>query len=125
MSDAGDTPTGQPRPTPASWPDGLVFAEEPGVRVFWVVAESMQSLVDRLALILSERMRDNDELHVTYNAMQSGWQHDPGHPGDWRHAPRTPYTNLHFEYSAFVVMRQRPHPPPLISSDDAVDELED
>jgi hypothetical protein len=103
-----------------------VFAEEPGVRVFWVVAGSMQSLVDRLALVLSERMRDNDELHVTYNAMQSGWQHDPGHPGDWRHAARTPYTHLHFEYSAFVVMRQRGEPvPPIASSDDVVDGLED
>jgi hypothetical protein len=38
---------------------------------------SMQELVDRLALVLGEHMHDGDELHVTYNAMQYGWQEHP------------------------------------------------
>ena len=32
----------------------------------------MPDLVDRLALVLGEHMHYGDELHVTYNAMQSG-----------------------------------------------------
>jgi len=49
----------------------MVAAEEHGVRVFWVAAASMQ------ALVLGERMADGDELHVTYNAMQSGFRQYP------------------------------------------------
>ena len=64
---------------PAEWPSDVIGAEEGGVRVFWVSADTMQGLVDRLALVLGEHMADGDELHVTYNAMQSGWQD---------HAPR-------------------------------------
>ena len=64
---------------PAEWPSDVIGAEEAGVRVFWVSADTMQGLVDRLALVLGEHMADGDELHVTYNAMQSGWQD---------HAPR-------------------------------------
>jgi hypothetical protein len=38
-------------------------------------------LVARLALVLGEHMHDDDELHITYNAMQNGWvEHDPS-PG--------------------------------------------
>jgi hypothetical protein len=59
---------------PAEWPSDIIGAEEAGVRVFWVSAGTMQGLVDRLALVLGEHMSDGDELHVTYNAMQSGWQ---------------------------------------------------
>ena len=54
------------------WPEDIVLGEEGAVRVFWLAAENMQGLVDRLALVLSEHMGDGDELHVTYNAMQSG-----------------------------------------------------
>jgi hypothetical protein len=58
--------------TAATGPGELVLAEEGGVRVFYIAAPTMQELVDRLALVLGEHMHDGDELHVTYNAMQSG-----------------------------------------------------
>src|SRR4051812_4012387 len=68
----------EPPPENAAAPDGeLVLAEEGGVRVFYIAAPTMQDLVDRLALVLGEHMRDGDELHVTYNAMQSGWTEHP------------------------------------------------
>src|SRR3954469_19198545 len=64
----------EPPSDDATPPGGeLVLAEEGGVRVFYIAAASMQHLVDRLALVLGEHMHDYDELHVTYNAMQSGW----------------------------------------------------
>ena len=89
------------------WPDGIVGAEEHGVRVFWLAAATMPDLVARLALVLGEHMACGDELHVTYNAMQSGFrQAPPARDG-------SQWTDLYFEYSAFVVLRPRPPPPPL------------
>jgi hypothetical protein len=89
------------------WPDGVLAAAEGGVRVFWVVANTMQDLVDRLALVLGEHMADGDELHVTYNAMQSGWHNHPPVKGNLLRAPQPAWTELRFEYSTFVVLRER------------------
>ena len=89
----------------------LVLAEEGGVRVFYIAAPTMQDLVDRLALVLGEHMHDGDELHVTYNAMQSGWTEHPPKKGDLIRRPEAGWTELRFEYSAFVVLRERQAPP--------------
>ena len=97
----------EPPPDDATTPPGeLVLAEEGGVRVFYIAAPSMQDLVDRLALVLGEHMHDDDELHVTYNAMQSGWTEHPA-KGLVMRRPEAGWTELHFEYSAFVVLRAR------------------
>jgi hypothetical protein len=93
-----------------SWPQGVVMAHEPGVRVFWLQADDMQVLVDRLALVLSEHMDAADELHVTYNAMQSGWQEHPARKGSVLRAPESAWTDLRFEYSAFVILRGAARP---------------
>jgi hypothetical protein len=98
VSDEHDEPQG-------GWPEDIVLSQEGAVRVFWLQAENMQGLVDRLALVLSEHMDAGDELHVTYNAMQSGWQQHPGRKGTLLHAPEAPWTELRFEYSAFVILR--------------------
>ena len=92
---------------PADWPSDVIGAEEAGVRVFWVSADTMQGLVDRLALVLGEHMADGDELHVTYNAMQSGWQDHAPRKGNLIRSPEAGWTELRFEYSAFVVLRER------------------
>jgi hypothetical protein len=89
----------------ASWPEGIVMAQQPGVRVFWLTANDMQGLVDRLALVLSEHMDTDDELHVTYNAMQAGWQEHPPTRGSLVRSPKQGWTELMFEYSAFVILR--------------------
>ncbi len=82
---------------PAQWPGGIIAAEEGALRVFWIASETMQCLVDRLALVLGERMGATDELHVTYNAMQSGWLDHPGRQGNiWQRAT-TPWTELQFD----------------------------
>lgn len=86
---------------------GLVFGQAQGVRVFWVRAASMQELVDLLAIALGEHMADGDELHVTYNAMQSGHEHHPGRPTQLLRPGKQDWTELFFEYSAFVVLRAR------------------
>ena len=89
------------------WPADIVLGQEGAVRVFWLQAEAMQGLVDRLALILSEHMAADDELHVTYNAMQSGWQEHPPRRGSVLKTPDSGWTELRFEYSAFVILRPR------------------
>ncbi|HEY4277618.1 MAG TPA: hypothetical protein VGM91_05330 [Conexibacter sp.] len=107
MSDREPEPPGGD----AAMPGGeIVLAEEGGVRVFYIAAVTMQDLVDRLALVLGEHMRDNDELHVTYNAMQSGWTEHPAKKGHVLRAPEEGWTELHFEYSAFAVLRARDRP---------------
>jgi hypothetical protein len=85
-----------------SLPDGIVGAQHLGARVFCISAPDAQTLADRLALVLGEHMADDDEMHLTYNAIQSGWQHDAGRDG-WRGRP--PHTQLFFEYSALLVLR--------------------
>jgi hypothetical protein len=84
----------------------VIGATEGGVRVFWITGDTMQDLVSRLALVLGEHMTDDDELHVTYNAMQNGWQHHPMQPRKLMTPGRSEWTELFFEYSAFVVLRQ-------------------
>ena len=54
-------------------------------------------------------MSDGDELHVTYNAMQSGWEKT--RKGNLVRTPQPGWTELRFEYSAFVVLRARGTPP--------------
>jgi hypothetical protein len=88
----------------------LVLAEEGGVRVFYISAPTMPALVDRLALVLGEHMHDDDELHVTYNAMQNGWTDHPPKKGNLLRDPEQGWTELHFEYSAFVVLRAHDQP---------------
>lgn len=89
----------------------VIFAVEGGVRVFWIVAPTMPDLVARLALVLGERMTDDDEMHITYNAMQNGWEDHPAQPRRLTKPPTPQWTELHFEYSACVVLRQRGAPP--------------
>jgi len=90
---------------PGGWPDDVILGQEGAVRVFWLQSESMQGLVDRLALILSEHMATGDELHVTYNAMQAGWHEHPPRRGSVLRSPEDGWTELRFEYSTFVILR--------------------
>ena len=39
-------------------------------------------------------------MHLTYNAIQTGWQHDPGRAG-W--LARSAHTQPFFEYTAYLV----------------------
>jgi hypothetical protein len=77
-------------------------SEHRGVRVWSVQAPSQQDLTDRVAIILGEHMADDDELHVTYAVVQNGSQE--------RVRPRLMrqpdvWTELHFEYSALIILR--------------------
>jgi hypothetical protein len=44
--------------------------------------------------------------------MQNGWQEHAPRKGSLLKAPQSGWTELHFEYSAFVVLRARDHPHP-------------
>ena len=79
LSEIASTAPGQgvPPPEDARPGDELVLAEEGGVRVFYIAAATMPGLVERLALVLGEHIHDGAELHVTHNAMQSGWTNHP------------------------------------------------
>ncbi len=77
-------------------------SEHLGVRVWSVLAASQQDLTDRVAVVLGEHMADNDELHVTYAVIQNGSQ-EHVHPRLLRD-PEV-WTELHFEYSALIILR--------------------
>jgi len=83
-------------------PDGAVGSEHLGTRVFVITAHDPQGLAERLAVVLGEHMDSGDEMHLTYNAMQSGWEHDPGRVG---FLGRAAHTQLFFEYTALLVLR--------------------
>lgn len=87
--------------------EGIVGSEHLGVRVFCISAPDAQSLADRLAVVLGEHMATDDEIHLAYNAIQSGWEDDPGRAG-WLGRPG--HTQLFFEYTAMLVLR----PPPQV-----------
>ena len=82
---------------------GLEFtSEHRGVRVWSVQAATQQDLIDRTAVVLGEHMADEDELHITYAVVQNGSQEHfrprlMREPDVW--------TELHFEYSALIVLR--------------------
>jgi hypothetical protein len=52
--------------------------------------------------VLGEHMVPDDELHITYNAVQAGWRHDPGRAGL---RARQAHTQLFFEHAALLVLR--------------------
>jgi hypothetical protein len=54
-------------------------------------------------------MHDDDELHVTYNAMQNGWQEHAPRKGSVLKAPTSGWTELHFE---ILRLRRPPRPRP-------------
>jgi hypothetical protein len=83
-------------------PDGAVGSEHLGVRVFCITAPDAQQLADRLALILGEHMAADDQLHITYGVVQSGWEHELGRSGL---RPRDAHTQLFFEHTALLVLR--------------------
>ena len=55
-----------------------------------------------MTLVFAEHVHDDDEVHIAYNAMQSGWRNHPP-----EHQDGTPHTELFFEYSALIVVRRR------------------
>jgi len=83
-------------------PDGIVGSEHLGVRVFCVAAPDPQQLANQIALVLGEHLATDDEIHITYNALQTGWEHDPGRLG-WLGRP--PHTQLFLEHTALLVLR--------------------
>lgn len=89
--------------TQQSLPDGIVGSEHLGARVYCISAPDGQTLADRLALVLGEHMTSDDEMHLTYSAVQSGWDHEPGRQG-WLGRP--PHTQLFLEYSVMLVLRR-------------------
>ena len=83
-------------------PAGTVASEHLGVRVFCVAAPDPQQLADQIALVLGEHLEPDDDMHLMYNAIHTGWQHDPGRTG-WR--GRAAHTQRFFEYTALLVLR--------------------
>ena len=55
--------------------DGIVKSEHLGLRVFCLAAPDPQQLADHIALALGEHLTADDHMHITYNALQTGWQH--------------------------------------------------
>jgi hypothetical protein len=51
-----------------------ILAEADGTRTWTVWAASREELLERVTLIFAERIHDDDEVHIAYNAMQTGWR---------------------------------------------------
>jgi len=83
-------------------PEGIAGAEHLGVRVWSIRGSSHQELTDNIATILGEHLGESDELHVSFNAMQTGSRE---HAGYHLLKADQPWTELFFEYSALIVLR--------------------
>lgn len=81
---------------------GIAGSEHLDVRVFTITADNAPQLAERIALVLGEHVGADDELHITYNALQTGWHQDAGRTG-WRARPA--HTQLFFEHTALIVLR--------------------
>lgn len=79
-----------------------VSSQHLGVRVWSVQGASQQALIDRVAVVLGEHMADGDELHVTCPVVQNGSQN---HVRPRLLREPEVWTELHFEYSAMIVLR--------------------
>ena len=79
-----------------------LLAEAEGTRTWTVWATSRKELLERVTLIFAEHVHDDDEVHIAYNAMQTGWQDHPSSETD-----EPPFRELFFEYSALIVVRRR------------------
>ena len=75
--------------------------EDAGTRTWAVSAPSQGELVHRVTLIFAEHVHDDDDVHIAYNAMQTGWRDRPP-----RDADESTFTELFFEYSALIVVRR-------------------
>lgn len=109
MSEHGHSDPAAPGPPqrPPEVPDEpLVLGEGDGVRTLYCHAPSMRQLMETLTAMLSEHVSDADELHVSYSAMQSGWQEQSAPSPGYAAAPGA-WTQIFFEYSAVVVLRPR------------------
>ena len=73
-----------------------------GTRTWTIWGSSREDLLRRVTLVFAEHVNDDDEVHIAYNAMQSGWRNYPP-----EHHDSTTHTELFFEYSALIVVRRR------------------
>jgi hypothetical protein len=79
-----------------------LLQEREGTRTWTVWAPSRQELLQRVTLIFAEHIHDDDEVHIAYNAMQTGWRQHPPNENDG-----STFTELSFEYSALIVTGRR------------------
>jgi hypothetical protein len=78
----------------------MLAAEHEETCTWTVWGSSREELLRRVTLIFAEHVHEDDEVHVAYNAMQSGWREEPN--------PRegATFTELFFEHSALIVIRR-------------------
>ena len=73
-----------------------------GTRTWMIWGSSREDLLRRVTLVFAEHVHDDDEVHIAYNAMQTGWRQHPPNENDG-----STFTELSFEYSALIVTRRR------------------
>lgn len=78
----------------------MLVNEHEGTRTWTVWGSSREELLHRVTLILAEHVHDDDEIHVAYNAMQTGWRDQVREDG-------STFTQVFFEYSALIVVRRQ------------------
>lgn len=78
----------------------MLVNEHEAIRTWTVSGSSREELLHRVTLILAEHVHDDDEIHVAYNAMQTGWRDHTPEDG-------STFTEVFFEYSALIVVRRQ------------------
>jgi hypothetical protein len=79
----------------------MLVSQGEETRTWTVWGSSREELLHRVTLIFAEHIHEDDEVHVAYNAMQSGWRDQtPSADHD------STVTALFFEYSALIVIRR-------------------
>jgi hypothetical protein len=87
-------------PATGVWASQEMLLEHERTRTWAVSGSSREELLHRVTLIFAEHVHGGDEVHVAYNAMQTGWRdHDPSSDG-------STFKQLFFEYSALIVIRR-------------------
>ena len=91
----------------------MLVAEHEETRTWTVWGSSREELLRRVTLIFAEHVHEDDEVHIAYNEMQTGWRDNAQHSDD-----NSTFTELFFEYSALIVIRrdQRRSPRELIDA---------
>ena len=79
----------------------MLVAQSEETRTWTVWGSSREELLHRVTLIFAEHIQEDDEVHVAYNAMQTGWRDETSSADRDSTA-----TELFFEYSALIVIRR-------------------
>ena len=88
----------------------ILIGEERGLRTWMCAGPDRLALMRTVHDVIAEHAREDDDVRVSYTAMQVGWTQHPEIPAARRCAAQPAWTELFFEYSALIIIRDRRAP---------------